>query len=96
MCTYQVFRAQADLTSREPLIGTHCGIPHKQKAIPIVITPPTKSVYVTTLTVTEASFCCALFCVFMASVRYNSEQKVVIYDSYVGGGKLYMQEKTLL
>jgi hypothetical protein len=33
--------------------------------------------------VTEASFCSALFCVFMAHVRYNLEQRVFIYDCYV-------------
>jgi hypothetical protein len=33
--------------------------------------------------VIEASFYCALFCVFMAHVRYNLEQRVFIYDCYV-------------
>jgi hypothetical protein len=34
-------------------------------------------------TVTEVSFCCALFFVLMAPVRYNLEQRVFIYDCYV-------------
>jgi hypothetical protein len=33
--------------------------------------------------VTEASCYCAVFCVFMARVRYNLEQRVSIYDCYV-------------
>jgi hypothetical protein len=33
--------------------------------------------------VTEASCYCDLFCVFMARVRYNLEQRVFIYDCYV-------------
>jgi hypothetical protein len=41
------------------------------------------------LTVKEASFCRALLCVFMAHVRYNLEQRVFIYDCYVGGEKTH-------
>jgi hypothetical protein len=33
--------------------------------------------------VTEASCCCAVFCVFMARVRSNLEQRVFIYGCYV-------------
>jgi hypothetical protein len=33
--------------------------------------------------VTEASYYCALFYVFMARVRYNLQQRVFIYDCYV-------------
>jgi hypothetical protein len=33
--------------------------------------------------VTETSCYCALFCVFMARVRYSLEQRVFIYDCYV-------------
>jgi hypothetical protein len=43
------------------------------------------SVRVTPSIVTEASFCCALFHVFMARVRYNLEQTVLIYGYHVGG-----------
>jgi hypothetical protein len=42
-----------------------------------------ESVSVPPSSVTEASLCSALFCVFMAPVRYNLEQKVFIYDCYV-------------
>jgi hypothetical protein len=39
-----------------------------------------ESVRITPLAVTEASFCCALFRVFMAHVRHNLEQRVYTYD----------------
>jgi hypothetical protein len=35
------------------------------------------------VSVTEAALYSALFCVFMAHVRYNLEQRVFIYDCYV-------------
>jgi hypothetical protein len=35
------------------------------------------------VSVIEASLCSALFCVFMARVQYNLEQRVFIYDCYV-------------
>jgi hypothetical protein len=41
------------------------------------------SVSITVLTAAEASFCYALFCVFMAHPKYNLEQRVFIYDCYV-------------
>jgi hypothetical protein len=66
------------------LIVLHCRIPGKQKVIHSVITQSSESVSVMPSTVTEVSFCYALFCVFMAHVRYNLEQRVFIYDCYVG------------
>jgi hypothetical protein len=39
-------------------------------------------VCVTPSSVTETSFCCALFCVPMARVRHNLEQRVFIHDCY--------------
>jgi hypothetical protein len=41
-----------------------------------------KSVSVTPRSFTEASLYNALFCVFMALVRYNLEQRVFFYDCY--------------
>jgi hypothetical protein len=51
-----------------------------------------ESVSVVPSIVTEASFYCALFCVFMACGRYNLEQRVFIYDCYVKTNS-YMQMK---
>jgi hypothetical protein len=51
--------------------------------------PISESVSVMPSSVIEASFYCALLCVFMARVRYNLEQRVFIYDCYVGKKNSY-------
>jgi hypothetical protein len=66
-------------------VGSH----GKLKVIHLVITRSSESVNVTPSTATEASFCCALFCIFMARVRLNFEQRVYIYDCYVGKNNSY-------
>jgi hypothetical protein len=55
----------------------------KRKVIHSINTRSSESVSVMPSTVTEVSFCCALFRVFMARVIYNLELGVFIYDCYV-------------
>jgi hypothetical protein len=55
----------------------------KLKAIRSVNTRSSESVSATSSTITEASFCCALFCVLMTHLRYNFGQRVFIYHCYV-------------
>jgi hypothetical protein len=59
------------------------GSPGKLKVIHSVMICSSESVSVRPSTVSEASFCCALFCIFMAHVRYDLEQRDFIYDCYV-------------
>jgi hypothetical protein len=57
--------------------------PRKMKVLHSVMTCSSESVSVTPSIGIEVSFCCGLFCVIMASVRYNLEHRVFIYDSYI-------------
>jgi hypothetical protein len=64
-------------------VGTHRGSPGQTAGHSFGDRLISESVSVAPSSVTEASFYCALFCVFMARVRYNLEQRVFIYDCYV-------------
>jgi hypothetical protein len=55
-----------------------CGIPRQTEDHSFGDHLISESVSVAPSSVTEASFYCALFCVFMAGVRYNLEQRVFI------------------
>jgi hypothetical protein len=55
----------------ERSVGRHHGIPWQTEGQPFGDHLISKSVSVVPSSVTEASFYCALFCVFMTSVRYN-------------------------
>jgi hypothetical protein len=67
---------------RECLYWHIVGSPGKLKVIRWVITRCSKSVIVTPSTVTEAPFCCALFCVFMAHARYSLEQRFFVISQH--------------
>jgi hypothetical protein len=67
----------------ERRISRHCGIPWQTEGRSFGDHLISESVSVMPLSIIEASFCCALFYVFMARVRCNLEQRVFIYDCYV-------------
>jgi hypothetical protein len=81
MLIYRVFRTQADWMCRK-LLGTSyqktLWDPQQTEGAHLI-----QWVSDTPSTVTEASFCCALFCVFMDHVIYSLELRVFIYDCYV-------------
>jgi hypothetical protein len=71
------------LSFSECLVGTYRGCAWQTEEDSFGNDPITKSVSVKPPNVTEACLYSALFCVFMARVRYNLEQIVFIYDCYV-------------
>jgi hypothetical protein len=76
-------------------LSTHCGSPRQTEGHSFGNRLVSESVIIMPPSVTEDCFYCALFCVFMAHVRYNLEQRVFIYDCYVKKLIQIVQEKIL-
>jgi hypothetical protein len=68
------------------VLSADSGIPWKTEGHSFGDHLISESVSVAPSSVTEASLYSALFCVFMARVRYNLEQRVFIYGCFGGGG----------
>jgi hypothetical protein len=67
----------------EPVIGRCSGIPWQIEGNSFGDHLISESVSVMSSSLIEASFYFALFCVVMACVRYNIDQRVFTYDCYV-------------
>jgi hypothetical protein len=66
----------------ERVIGRHCGLPRQTEGQLFGDHLISQSVSVAPSSLTESSFYNVLFCVFIARVRYNLEQRVFVYDCY--------------